>query len=674
MDHSCASGGDPDGGASPGGPTRGGSFNGSGGTDDMAGLSNIAGAAEGGAGSAPLADTGAGGAAENPCDRCAILPKELVAPCASKPYSAVLHVSGGVAPYAWQLTPAVDGWSIAADPGQVGRAILSADAAAQGDTTLTVRAIDMRGLETQLTYRTRARDACWFAYTAGGPGGPKLSLLDALSEPAQPAQLEHNADVSDFQFSPDGRYVVYRYGAAPQAPHGGHLALVQLSPLAEQDLAFGEDAVTTYAWSPDASVLAVGFSANIGQFLGGVRLPAHGSPDSPTALAPAPAFVEDNLAWVGNDAVAYHAELLPDLDHPGQFLPSPEHLRTPFYAQLGIAGFGGSQFASDRFDGNVLLQPAHDGFWIINSLSTFFPMTGSAGDRVTHYDAMLVAPSGNYSASLDAETLQLFGAHDGFNVLAASKPGEACPMPLAWSRQDRVACVADIDNGSGLGTHGEVRFFDLKLGSDLLTLSTLKGFCEDDISASSNTSCTALREGYGYGISEATGTPRGFSASGRWFAFTRATENDGAYLYWADLEASPPGLSGSLFLGNTGSPAGLAFSPDSRKVGVEVGANLVIKTLSGVSPEMLVTTQLPTIDKCIEELPNAPERYCGNTSLDAPFKWAPDSAALAYRAGGSVTVVDTSHSADLVKFSLPVPLCGAPLCSGGFEFQPPISY
>jgi hypothetical protein len=406
-----------------------------------------------------------------------------------------------------------------------------------------------------------------------------------------------------------------------------------------------------------------------------VRLPAYGSHDSPSGLGPIPAFVEENLTWVGNDVVAYHAELLPDIDNIGQFLPdNPDRLRTPFYARLGRLSFGPTQFTQDSFEPKVFLQPAPDGFWIVNSLSTFFPMTGSPTDSVPHYGVLLVAPSGNYSATLEGETLQWFGAAGGTlnPVLASSKPGETCPMPLAWSQQDRMACVADIDNGAGLGSHGEVRFFDRDGSDGQLTLSTLGGFCDDDVGASGNASCTALREGYGYGVSQATGAPRGFSASGHWFAFTRASSLD-AYLYWADLEASPPLLSGSLFLAG-GAPARLAFSPDGRKLGLQSGVRLFIKALSGVSSEMLVTTELAILDKCTEELPNAPDRYCGNTSLDAPFRWAPDSLALAYRSRGSVTAVDTSHASDVVKFQLPLPLCEAPLCSGGFEFQPLIQH
>jgi len=653
-------------------PTLGGSGAGAG--EASEGGAGEGGASEGGAGAGPPTSGGAGMPPEHgeqPCPTCVILPAELVAPCQQRPYRAVLHATGGVAPYTWQIAPAVEGWSVTPDPAQEGAALLEASQPAAGDTTLLVRAIDARGLAVGREYRTRARDACWFAYTAQG-AGPQLVLVDGLSETVQPAPLAHNTNVYDFEFSPDGRYLAYRYDAVAQFPRGRHLSLVRLSDLQETKLAFGEDAISAYAWSPDGAVLAVGFSAIGDDFLGGFRMPLPGSEDSPTALAPAAGLVQDNLVWIGNDAVAYHQEGLPDLENPGQFLPNPEHQRTPIYARLGAAGFGASQFAADSYEPPVFLQPAPSGFWIINSLTSFFPMLGSPTDSVLHFDVALVAPSGRYSAALDGEALQLFAANDGVfsPPRATSKPSETCPMPLAWSEQDRVACVADVDNGVGLGSHGEVRFFDLEPASEELTLSTLQGFCHDDVSASTSNSCTAQRQGYGFGVSEATGMPRGFSASGRWFAFTRAS-GKGAYLYWADLAASPPGLSGSLFLGQTGAPARLAFSPDSRKLGLQVGTRLFVKALSGVSSEMLVSTNLAAVEKCTEELPTAPARHCGNTALDARFEWAPDSKALAYRTDDdAITVVDTSHAADVVKFPLPAPLCGAPLCSGGFQFQP----
>ncbi len=226
-----------------------------------------------------------------------------------------------------------------------------------------------------------------------------------------------------------------------------------------------------------------------------------------------------------------------------QFLPdNPDHLSTPFRARLGSAGFQAPQPSLDGFEPRVFLQPARDGF--LDHQLTFHLLSAdrkSRADPVRHIEARLVAPSGNYSATLDGETLQLFSARGGVlrPVSASSKPGEACPMPLAWSLQDQIACVADVHNDADPGSHGEVRFFDLKAGSELLDAVDARRLSARTTSAST----TSLRVPLcGRATATASAKPRpphaNFLPSGRWFAFTRAI-GDSAYLYWADLEAEP---------------------------------------------------------------------------------------------------------------------------------------
>lgn len=656
----AGSGGTSEGGSSNGGSSNGGSSNGGSSSGSESTVSAGGEHEQGGAGGFGANDTGPG---SGDCENCSILPKELVAPCANQPYEAVLNVSGGVPPFQWQLDPAVTGWSIAADSSVGSRARLLADAAATGETAVTVTAIDARGLKVQIEYKTTARQTCWFAYTASAPGGgAELALLDPFTEPAAPLELAHNTHVYDFQFSPDGRFIAYRYGADSAFPHGRHLALVELSSLEEHSLAFTEDAVTAYAWSPDASILAVGFVSGTSKLLGGARMPASGSHASPIMLASSAALVEDNLTWVGNGAVAYSAELYPDPENPGQFLPNDDQLRTPLYARLEASGFGATQFSIKPFFPEAQLRPARSGFWMLDVLSSFFPMTGNPADAVNHWDLTLLSPSRDHGAALGGDVLEVFAAEQGVPSIT-SAPGESCPMALAWSRQDKIACVADVDSGAATGVHGEVRFFDLVPGSNQLTMSTLGGFCTDQ----TDETCTRAGRKYSYGVIEATGAPRAFSPLGHWFAFTRALGPD-TYVYWAKLDNDEaPEVVGVL--ASAGAPNRLIFSPDDSQLAVQLGTTLLTQALGGSSPEMWVTTRLADVDACAEELPTAPDAHCGDTALDASFKWAPSSKALAYRASGVVTVVDTSHAAELVSFPLPA-ACEAPLCSGGFEFQP----
>jgi hypothetical protein len=616
-------------------------------------------------------DAGAGGTDTLACETCSIQPPYLVAPCAGKAYDAILNVTGGTPPYAWRLSPAGSGWSIAPDPREATRALLHADAVAAGRTTISVTAIDSRAREKSIEYQTTARDACWFAYTASRNDNTELALVDPLVEPAAPVELENNVGVYDFQFSPDGRYLAYRYGADATFPSGRHLALVELSTLDEITLTFFEDAVTAYAWSPDASTLAVGYSAGGEQFLSGARMPAPGSLDSPLLLAKVAAHIESNLTWIGNGAVAYEAELQPDYDNPGEFLPNPYHYHTPFYARLGASGFGASQYPFDTFAPNVFLRPAPDGFWMIDAtLTTFFPTTDDPLNSVPHYGASLIAPSGRFSAVVGNGSLEILARAEGIGTaLASSKANETCPMPLAWSQQDRIACVADVENGPGAGTHGEVRFFDLPSQGTSLEMSTLDGFCQDDLSIVSDATCTAQRSGYGYGMAEAMGAPRAFSPSGQYFAFSRAS-GPNTLLYWADLTHQQ--LSVSLRLWQTNAPLRMAFSPDSQRLALQAGTKLFVEPMAGSGSSIPASTpdhELETLTSCTEELPTAPDRYCGNTSLDAPFRWAPDSKALAYRTNRAIAVIDASQ-VYTNTFIMPVPTCEAPACSGDFEFQP----
>jgi WD40 repeat protein len=665
--HTCSAGGGAgtsNAGSATGGhagsePTAGSATDGG---DGDGGFVEVGGEAEAGgaAGASGTKPSGGTGGMPPICPGCVISPATLQTPCAGQPYEAKLQMNGGHAPFTWQLTPSVEGWSLAANPLDARQALLKTTSVARGNVTLTVRNTDAKGVETTMTYETLARDACWFAYTSSGSAGPQLTLLDPLNEEKPRAQLENNDAVYDFQFSPDGRHLAYRYNADEQHPHGRHLALVELTTLDEQRLTFAEDAVTAYAWSPDGRVLAVGFSANDHAYLGGVRMPQNSS-DSPIALAPVQASVQDNLAWVGNDAVAYQVDV------------PPEHLISPFYSRVSTSGFEAEQDSLDKFEQAVVLRPAADGFWFIHAANTtFFPMTDYAGDAVLHHGIQLVAPSGRYSASLDGETLQLSRAHDSVDLklfVVSPRPTDTCPMTLAWSGQDKVACLTDVSNSPQSGSHGEVRFFDVNSAGDELVMTTLPGFCTDDVSNVTSGSCTAKRQLYGYGMGEANHKPRAFSESGRWFAFARSVGDSGSYLYWADLQSAPASVTVSQPL-NYGSPSRMVFSPDDHKLAVQLGGRIRIETLIGSGEPLMTPNELDVAEPCAEELPNAPNRYCGNTALDARFKWAPQSTALAYRMPGALKVVDASPTNELPFHPLPAPYCEQPLCSGSFEFQP----
>jgi hypothetical protein len=239
--------------------------------------------------------------------------------------------------------------------------------------------------------------------------------------------------------------------------------------------------------------------------------------------------------------------------------------------------------------------------------------------------------------------------------LLASSPGS-----------ERIACVADVPMVGG-GVRGEVRFFDAG-GPDDLPLLTLGEYCEEDLGETSDGSCLHQLAGYSYGVAQAAGTPRGFSPSGRYFAFTRAVA-DSTYLYWADLQAASPKLVGSVII--TGwdemQPVNvLRFSPDERFLFVQRGARLAMaEVLTGRTGLVSgIETKAPP---CSEELINP--AFCGNPNGTGALQFSADSQALAMRTAQRLHVFDLSPFPELFTYVFESPFCGA-ACAGDFAFQP----
>jgi len=350
-------------------------------------------------------------------------------------------------------------------------------------------------------------------------------------------------------------------------------------------------------------------------------------------------------------------------------LPNPDHRRTFSFLQLGQGGFAPATFTVENFSPDVVSQAASDGFWVSDgTLTIFYPVPGGSAQSASHLEPVLLAPNGKASASFFDGPLEVFAASAGYPiVLAAQKPEEDCSMVLAWSSKDRIACVTDAAGSSG---HGEVRFFDLVAGNDVLEMSALGGFCEDDVSVITPGSCSSQMGRYGYTTALAEGAPRGFSRAGNWFAFTRSSGGD-AYLYWANVGTHPLTLQHSLALGPLGVPKRLAFSPDEQKLAIQAGNRLFVQNLDAALPT-LVPEDVRSVESCSEQFPTAPNGYCGDTERDAPFKWAPDSGALAYITTDSLNVVAVQDSRFPTTLKT-AHLCEKPLCSGDFEFQPLIS-
>jgi WD40 repeat protein len=676
VDDSCGdggAGGDNDSTAPLAGTSRGGTTQPHGGSGGTMPVMPNGGAAGGGDPETTGGMAGAGG--ETDCD-CLVREIDLRPPCEGATYQTSLNVQGGEPPYRWQISPYTPGWSIVVDPSHDRRVTLRSSKVDAGDTTLTVKVTDASGGSATRTYTLTARTACWFGFTALGEQGGELRLLDPFAEAGTPAPLAHNEGVYDFQFSPDGHHLAYRFGSAPASPQGKHLALVDLDTLEEQVLSFGEDRVNAYAWSPNSHTLAVGFIAGENGYLSAVRLPDSASTQALTVQTPIPAFVESELYWVGNELVAYHAALVPDFAHPGQFLSeNPFHLRTAFYAELQANGFAAHAGTFDSFPPDVVMKPTSEGFFMITGGDPYTIFTPLSGDRqaVSHLFISLVSPSGKYSALLDGSPLlQILSAEEGYfgAPVATAKTGDECPMPLAWARgAERIACVADVANADGQTTHGEVRVFDLQDSSGELEMSTVSGFCRDDVWQLNAASCTTLGQGYGYGTAQAAGAARAFSPSGRWFAFASVFEGK-SHLYWADLGSRPFSLKGSRYFRDAESSRAsthLTFSPDERFLLYQRGSELTRLDLNDSTLEDGLSGARK-IENCSDDFPARPNNYCGSDGDPATMLWSPDSKAFAFRQPGALTVVESRSSSAARKVLLATECIDQ--CSNQFLFQP----
>lgn len=663
--------------ATAGSPPSGGR---SGNGGEEAGLSGEGGGADSGeAGESAQGGSGGHGGEGSPeCELCLIREVRLDAPCAGSAYVAPLSVQDGKPPFEWQVAASTPGWSITAtDPT---KAELKNPAVSAGPARITVTATDSQGESTSRVYDVVARDACWFAFTGVDDNGEgELLLFDPIARNPQAATLAHNEAVFDFQFSPDGRYVAYSYGASQASPRGAHLALVDLRTLEDEQLSFGEDSISAFAWAPDSSALALSFVTDGQAYLGAVRLPAAGSSAATATVSPVATFAATELYWIANRFIAYHAPVYPDLAHPGTFVSgadNPAGLRTAFWVELGTAGLRPPRYGAETFPPNVTLRPTSAGFFMVTDtppFTIFYALGDEPPYAATRGKISLLAPSGLYAAGFDPVTenrLRIDSATGSHNDSFAVSEDD-CPLPLAWAPQpERIACVADVWNDDGMTKHGELRFFTLPAAGGNLPMETLEGFCTEDVSPLEPSSCAIHLAEYAYGTDLARKTARAFSNDGRRFAFTSVFDGQ-AFLYLADLA---DGLSLDQahyfsWMGEPGQATRLSFSPDDQLLLFQLGSQLTLMNVIGGAERVPLPDKLADTNKCTEDFSSAPDTYCGDTERTAPWVWAPDSNYLAYQTAGMLRVIDVSAPSGFDETRIPTKPCGV-VCSGRFEFQP----
>ena len=626
----------------------------------------------------------AGGGGSSRCSSCTLSPPTLPAPCAASAYSTQLRIVGGTAPYTWRLAPALEGWQIETDSSTVNdgsRAVLSTGH--PGAPEVSVEVEDATGKLTTGTYAVTPRTACSFAYTALDADGPKLHLVDPILRPDQPLALAHNQGVYDFAYSPNGKYLAYRFGADPDHARGRQLSLIDLATWTERVLSFadGSDSgavVTSYAWSPDSATLAAAFTQGGTQYLGAVRLTVG---QQPSGLTPIQTPVDSELYWIGASYVAFYAKGVWDASL-SQLVADDSGAVTAFHSKLGAAGFDPVVLSTEtQYFSDVFLQPATSGFFMIaEDLLIQFNPVPAQGPFAPVFVNNFLSPSGRFTAHLLGNQLQLFFADSDQVVAATSEPQQTCTRFLSWAKaRERMACVADAPADAAGVSHSEIRIFDLD-SENKLTMSPIQDYCHKG--QDSTTSCEALE--YDYDQASADHQPRTFSASGQWFAFTTGSVSpDDNYLYLADLRSRPFTLKAKLTGTGNGSstvvPTNISFSPGDKYLMRQLGTSLSIQSVETGSSTLLLkfhSNEAESNETCGEDFLIDPTNWCGSANRRAPFGWSPDSKFAAYRSQGStsaaeegLTVVDFAQFPAIASHWLKAKRCDGQ-CSDQFVFQP----
>jgi len=630
-------------------------------------------------------DSGQGGSAGKPSIPT-LTPLSVPAPCGTNAYSTKLRVRGGIPPYHWQVSPAVEGWQVMVDPDALDSSFGLLTSASAGVAAVTVIVTDDLGQQGQVAYDVTPRAACWFAYTTWtATDGATLKVVDPVLEATPPITFAHNQGVYDFAFSPNGKYLSYRFGIDADHEKGRYLAVVNLVTWAEQQLSLSDqpssasDAVTAYAWSGDSSTLAAAFVQAGSKYLGGVRFAADGQLSK---LVPRATAVDSELYWLGTSVLAYYANGTIDYDSGTPELTPHDGFATGYYSELLPVGFGKGKFANDyAYELPVFVQTASDGFYL-NSPSwpqLTFNWLDIGGVFPVDHIGRIISPSGRVTADPPSGPLKLYRAESAAPI-DANAPDRDCPKLLTWAEgKERIACVRDVPADQQGKKHSELRIFDLA-SDDSLAVATLPGYCQKDVNSPSTTNpCGALE--YDYSIATSNLQPRIFSRSGDWLAFSpKAANPQVAYLYLADLRTQPISVKQRFAINTIGDAASvvkLEFSPNERLLLGRFGDSLMVSSVSSSDVRLLPSFDAGAPDGnpiCSEDFASTPDRWCGSPNRSAPFAWSPKSRLASYRSSDAsspkaLTVVDLAQFPTFYSHVFPAPRCDTK-CSGQFAFQP----
>lgn len=513
--------------------------------------------------------------------------------CIAWPYLADFEVSGGSAPYTWQALTTPPGLTFD-----------STSHRASGNPTdagtLVLQVTDATGRVVQRSFAVPQRESCWFAYISNESGSSRLHLFDPLlgARLQRPTSVATGIAVTDFKFSPDGKFVAYRVKDANnnntlwlwQAPGWDH----------EQQLDLG-GSVTQYAWSENGQTLAVTFSTATDTHLGGVSVA--GVPNTqtvagiqglvelqPILLSSVP--VDSEIIWYGNDKYVAFSQLYPDYG-----------FRILTQAAFGSSGFGMvTTRDTEYYDPSLILRSSDLGFFpIVPAASVLYFISNSSPVRVNHGD-VAVAPTGAYVA---LETERRLNLYQPMNATFPSPPttlglaaAPNCDAIVGWSaEQVRVACV---DETQGIAVSH--------------TIDPVQGAV---VSAAIQGSEVYVSSGW-------QGYRRLLSPTGNWAALGTGTQ-----LYVADLSSNAPAIAWSAALGSSPASLDLSFSPSEQFLAVEYGTMLRIFITSSPSNGAFIGTVTVGAPTCQEQLLWASD-WCGQEPNRVRPVWSSDSELLGF--------------------------------------------
>jgi hypothetical protein len=535
----------------------------------------------------------------------------LPAPCLGNFYAEALTVAGGQEPYLWSEVSAPPGLYFDVDTATV-------QGIAEGDGVLTVEVTDANAHTVQKSYAVETRDRCWLAFVASEPAPAHLALVDGRLVERQPSArrtLPEGAGsdpVVDFQFSPDGRFIAYRLGAGPSALR---LELARLSNGRSQAIPT-EGSVIAYAWSNDASTLAIAVDAEGRSLLGGIDVsavdPVSLDPDVPldavralgSVAAPPP---DSALGWYAENRLAFLASAA----GAERRLVTAALERERFAPPLQRGGFSSAARLSAGAGGVFVAEPA-------TGLHEFF--ADGVGPSTLHAEGSVLSASGAYAGLARDGAVQIFrperaSSPAGSPSLAAS----GCSTLLAWAGEhERIACAG------GTAAEDRVAWFEISAAGDAITaLGSLGGASPS---------------------AEQAGQRRAFSARGRWFAFTT---REGVSV--ARVEPGAPRLQLALPAAVVGgTPSVLSFSPDESFLAVGAANTLgLIDLEQGAASYVALSPSAVFNELCSERFVDGAAEWCGSASREPDVSWSRGSDLIAFRSSlGTLQLIDLSRASE----------------------------